>query len=95
MSLTTKDVAKIARLARISVTDADKAHYAKEISGILTWIEQLSEVNTEGVPQMVSVADMRLPWREDNVTDGNQQDAIIKNAPQSDYGCFAVPKVIE
>jgi aspartyl-tRNA(Asn)/glutamyl-tRNA(Gln) amidotransferase subunit C len=93
--LESKDVAKIARLARIEVSDADRAHYAKEISGILKWIEQLNEVNTEGVPQMVSVADMRLPWRKDAVTDGGQPEAIVKNAPQSDYGCFVVPKVME
>jgi aspartyl-tRNA(Asn)/glutamyl-tRNA(Gln) amidotransferase subunit C len=95
MALTKQDVTKIARLARIEVNDSDKEHFAKEISGILQWIEQLAEVNTEGVPQMVSVADIKLPWRKDAVTDGNQPEAIIKNAPQADYGCFAVPKVIE
>jgi len=95
MALTKQEVTKIARLARIRVTDEEKDHYAKEISGILQWIEQLQEVKTDGVPQMVSVADIRLPWREDKVTDGNQQEAVVKNAPQSDYGCFVVPKVIE
>jgi len=95
MALTAKDVTKIARLARLKVSDAEKEHYAAEIGGILQWIEQLQEVNTDGVPQMVSVADVRLPWRADVVTDGNQAEAIIKNAPQSDYGCFGVPKVIE
>ena len=95
MSLSKKDVAKIARLARIEVSDADQDHYAREISGILKWIEQLNEVNTENVPQMVSVGDMKLPWRKDEVSDGNQQEAVVKNAPQSDYGCFVVPKVME
>ena len=95
MALTPQQVTKIARLARIRVSDEEKQHYASEISGILKWVEQLGEVHTDGVPQMVSVADMRLPWREDKVTDGNQQEAVIKNAPQADYGCFAVPKVIE
>jgi len=95
MALDKAQVAKIARLARIQVSEADKEHYAKEITGILQWIEQLSEVKTDGVPQMVSVADIRLPWRKDEVTEGNQADAIVKNAPQSEYGCFAVPKVIE
>lgn len=95
MALDKNTVTKIARLSRIKVTDEEKEHYAAEISGILKWIEQLQEVNTEGVPQMVSVADMRLPWREDKVTDGNQQEAVIKNAPQAEYGCFGVPKVIE
>lgn len=88
-------VAKIARLARIEVTQDEKRHFAREITGILQWVEQLGEVNTDGVPQMTSVAAMQLPWREDKVTDGNRQEEIIRNAPQSDYGCFVVPKVME
>ncbi|MDX2113265.1 MAG: Asp-tRNA(Asn)/Glu-tRNA(Gln) amidotransferase subunit GatC [Alphaproteobacteria bacterium] len=95
MTITAQDVTKIARLARIRVSEDEKEHYAKEISGILQWIEQLQEVKTDGVPQMVSVADIRLPWRADKVTEGGQQDAVVKNAPASDYGCFVVPKVIE
>ncbi|MDE3060811.1 MAG: Asp-tRNA(Asn)/Glu-tRNA(Gln) amidotransferase subunit GatC [Pseudomonadota bacterium] len=95
MVLDSKAVAKIARLARIEVSEDEKAHYAKEISGILQWVEQLGEVNTDGVPQMTSVAAVTLPRREDKVTDGNQQEAVLKNAPQSDYGCFVVPKVME
>jgi len=95
MQLDKQAVAKIARLARIEVTDADKEHYAKEISGILQWMEQLNEVNTDGVPMLTSVSAVKLPWRKDAVTDGNQQEAVVKNAPQSDYGCFVVPKVME
>ena len=95
MSLDAKAVAKIAKLARIEVTDAEKEHFAREISGILKWVEQLEEVNTDNVPQMTSVAAVKLPWREDKVTDGNQQEAVVKNAPKSDYGCFVVPKVME
>lgn len=95
MALDKAAVAKIARLARIAVSEEDKEHFAREISGILKWVEQLNEVNTDNVPQMTSVASMQLPKREDKVTDGNQQEAIVKNAPQSDYGCFVVPKVME
>lgn len=95
MSLDTQAITKIARLCRIRVEDADKEFYAKEISGIIQWVEQLNEVDTDNVPQMVSVVDMQLPTRADVVTDGNQQGAILKNAPSADYGCFAVPKVIE
>lgn len=95
MSLDKATVTKIARLARIKLDDAEKEHYAKEISGILNWIEQLSEVNTDGVPQMTSVANMALPWRKDVVTDGNQQEAVLKNVHGAEYGCFSVPKVIE
>ncbi|MGE0754082.1 MAG: Asp-tRNA(Asn)/Glu-tRNA(Gln) amidotransferase subunit GatC [Alphaproteobacteria bacterium] len=95
MSLDKHQVAKIARLARIRLTGDEQEHYAGELSGILGWIEQLSEVNTDGVPQMTSVASMKLPMRDDVVTDGHQAEAILANAPVSDYGCFAVPKVIE
>ncbi len=95
MLLDNNAVAKIARLARIAVNEEDKTHFAKEISGILQWVEQLSEVNTDGVPLMTSVSNIKLPLRADVVTDGNQVDAILKNAPDSDYGCFVVPKVME
>lgn len=95
MLLDNNAVAKIARLARIAVSEEDKTHFAKEISGILQWVEQLSEVNTDGVPLMTSVSNIKLPLRADVVTDGNQVDAILKNAPDSDYGCFVVPKVME
>ena len=95
MALDIAAVAKIARLARIEVSDSEKQHISVEISGILQWVEQLNEVNTDGVPQMTSVSAVKLPWRKDVVTDGNQQEAVVKNAPQSDYGCFVVPKVME
>ena len=96
MSLDKQAVAKIARLARIAVTEDDKEFYMKELNGILKWMEQLNEVKTDGVPQMTSVASIKLPWREDKVTDGNQQEAVLANAPGgSEYGCFIVPKVIE
>jgi len=87
-------VAKIARLARIDVTEADKDHFSKEISGILQWVEQLNEVNTDNVPQLTSVSAVTLPRRKDVVTDGNQQEAVLKNAV-NEHGCFVVPKVIE
>ncbi len=95
MSLSKEQVARIARLARIAVSEEDKAHFAREISGILQWVEQLSEVNTDGVPQLASVSAVKLPWRKDEVTDGNRQEEVLQNAPQSDYGCFVVPKVME
>lgn len=90
-----KTVAKVAKLARIHVSAEEQAHYAKEISGIMQWIEQLGEVPTDGVPQLASVSGNALPWREDKVTDGHMQSAIVKNAKDSQYGCFTVPKVIE
>lgn len=95
MTLDTQAITKIARLARIRVEEDEKEFYAQQISGIIQWVEQLNEVNTDDVPQMVSVVDMKLPMRADVVTDGHQQEAILKNAPNADFGCFAVPKVIE
>lgn len=95
MALTDKDVQHIAKLARIRLTADEVPHYANEINGILKWIEQLSEVNTDGVEPLLSVSAQKLPWRADVVNDGNQQEAVLKNAPNQSYGCFAVPKVIE
>lgn len=95
MALNEKDVAKIARLARIRLAPAEVPHYMGEINGILKWIEQLQEVNTDGVAALSSVSNQTLPWRADAVTDGNMAEAVLKNAPAAQYGCFAVPKVIE
>jgi len=88
-------ITKIARLASIEVTDAEKEHYVRELSGILKWIEMLAEVNTDNVPQLSSVSDTKLPERADEITDGHCREDILANAPASEYGCFVVPKVIE
>ncbi len=95
MDLTNDHTKHIARLARIRLDAADVEEFTQELNGILHWIEQLSAVDTEGVAQMTSVADMRLPMREDTVTDGGRQEALLNNAPAAEYGCFVVPKVIE
>jgi aspartyl-tRNA(Asn)/glutamyl-tRNA(Gln) amidotransferase subunit C len=95
MALDTQAVAQIARLARIRVAPDELPALAAELSRILEWVEQLAEIDTEGVPPMTGVAAMRLALREDIVTDGNCRDAILQNAPQTAKGFFAVPKVIE
>jgi aspartyl-tRNA(Asn)/glutamyl-tRNA(Gln) amidotransferase subunit C len=95
MALTDKEVQHIATLARIRLSDAELPHYANEINGILKWIAQLEEVNTDGVAPLASVSEQLLPWRADVVNDGGIQEQILKNAPSAQYGCFAVPKVIE
>ena len=95
MALTDKEVLHIAELARIRLTGEELPHYAREINGILKWIAQLEEVNTDGIAAMSSVSEQLLPWRADVVTDGGYQEQILKNAPSAQYGCFAVPKVIE
>jgi aspartyl-tRNA(Asn)/glutamyl-tRNA(Gln) amidotransferase subunit C len=88
-------VATIARLARIRVGDEDVESLAGELSQILAWVEQLSEVDTQGVEPMTSVVEVTLPQREDKVTDGGIREKILANAPESQDGFFAVPKVIE
>ena len=95
MSLDEATVARIARLARIAVAEDELAPLATELSHILEWIEQLNEVDTEGVPPMTSVTAMRLAWREDRVTDGGRPEDILANAPERQDGYFVVPKVVE
>ena len=95
MSLTRDQVLNLAFLARVRVPDDDLESIAKEISGILRWIEQLNEVNTEGVEPMTSVAAMTLPMRHDVVDDGGDPAAVLKNAPEPVDGFYAVPKVVE
>ena len=95
MALTDAQVTHIAKLARIRLTAEELPHYAREINGILKWIEQLGEVDTTGIAPLSSVSNQLLPWRADVVTDGNQQEAVLKNAPAQNYGCFLVPKVVE
>ena len=95
MSIDTKTAAHVAKLARIKVEDDALPALAEEFNNILGFIEQLNEVDVEGVEPMVSVTPMRLKRREDVVTDGNMPDLILKNAPDAREGFFAVPKVVE
>ncbi len=89
------DVKKIARLSRLHVEDAACAPIAEDLNGILAWIEQLGEVDVEGVEPMTSAVDMAAPLRADAVTDGGKRDDILKNAPKSDDGFFVVPRSVE
>lgn len=95
MALDKAAVAHIAGLARIRLREDELEPLAAELSHILGWVEQLGEVDTADVAPMTSVAAMRLPMREDRVTDGACREAILGNAPQSAKGFFAVPKVVE
>jgi aspartyl-tRNA(Asn)/glutamyl-tRNA(Gln) amidotransferase subunit C len=95
MSLDQATVARIARLARIAVPEAELRPLAGELSHILEWIEQLNEVDTSDVPPMTSVVAMRLAWREDQVTDGGRPEDILENAPERQGDYFVVPKVVE
>ncbi|MCW9033668.1 MAG: Asp-tRNA(Asn)/Glu-tRNA(Gln) amidotransferase subunit GatC [Alphaproteobacteria bacterium] len=95
MSLDKADVRKIAYLARIKVPDEDLDHLAGELSQIIDWVEQLAEVNTDGVEPMASVSDVTLPMREDVITGGNRPAEVTANAPEENKGFFLVPKVVE
>lgn len=95
MSIDKDTARRVAHLARIAVDEADLAPLAEQLSGILGFMEQLNEVDIDGVEPMTSVTPMDLPRREDVVTDGNIQDKILANAPDAREGFFAVPKVVE
>ncbi|MCG6884238.1 MAG: Asp-tRNA(Asn)/Glu-tRNA(Gln) amidotransferase subunit GatC [Silicimonas sp.] len=95
MSIDRDTARKVAKLARIKVEEDDLDALAGEFNAILGFVEQLNEVDVEGVEPMTSVTPMRLKRREDVVTDGNQQEKILSNAPDAREGFFAVPKVVE
>ena len=95
MSLDKATVRSIAELARIEVPEEALDHLAGELSNILTFVEQLAAVDTEGVQPMTSVAAMTLPMRADAVTAGGHADKVLANAPEAMEGFFTVPKVVE
>jgi aspartyl-tRNA(Asn)/glutamyl-tRNA(Gln) amidotransferase subunit C len=95
MSVDATTVRKIAKLARIAVSDGEVDAMVPELNNILGWIEQLGEVDTDGVAPLAGVIPNHLRLREDIVTDGNRRDEVLANAPQAEHGFFAVPKVIE
>ena len=95
MSIDIDTARRVARLARISVPEQDLAALAEELTGILSFMGQLNEVNVEGVEPMVSVTPMRLRRRPDGVTDGGYPEKVLSNAPDAREGFFAVPKVVE
>lgn len=95
MSLDTKTVANIATLARIRVPEAELPGMVKELNGIMTWIEQLNEVDTTGVEPMSGVLARDLPRRPDQVNDGGDPNKVLANASEPAHGFYTVPKVVE
>lgn len=95
MSVTQDDVRRIARLARIAEPSDRIEQLTIELNGILDWVEQLNEVDVEGVEPMTTAVNTPLPLRTDKVTDGGILDQILKNAPRSEEGFFVVPKSVE
>jgi len=95
MSVDPDTVRRIAQLARIAVAEDEIEHLRRELNAILAFVEQLSQVDVEGVEPMTSVIPMEMKKRPDIVTDGGIPDAILKNAPASEEHFFVVPKVVE
>ncbi|HEY7958911.1 MAG TPA: Asp-tRNA(Asn)/Glu-tRNA(Gln) amidotransferase subunit GatC [Sphingomicrobium sp.] len=95
MSVSIEQVRHIAKLARIAMSDEEIERLAPELNNILGWVEQLGEVNTDGVEPLTAVIDQKLRLRDDVVTEGNIRDEILANTPEAQHGFFAVPKVIE
>jgi aspartyl-tRNA(Asn)/glutamyl-tRNA(Gln) amidotransferase subunit C len=95
MSVDKDTVRRIARLARIALEEERVEPMVNDLNGIFAWVEQLGEVNVEGVEPMTSVTPMEMKKRADMVTDGNDADAILKNAPATQDNYFLVPKVVE
>lgn len=95
MQVDEKTVRRIARLARIKITDEEARSLEGELSGILNWVEQLGEIDTSNVEPMTRVVAQELKKREDRVTDGEIADQVVKNAPMVDDHYFVVPKVVE
>lgn len=95
MSLDRETVARIARLARIDVDADEMDGLVGELNGILDWVETLNAIPTDDVPAMVGVGVDRAPLRQDVVTDGEQAEAVLANAPNAEPPFFTVPKVIE
>jgi aspartyl-tRNA(Asn)/glutamyl-tRNA(Gln) amidotransferase subunit C len=95
MSVDAATVRRVARLARLKLEDEEVEPLVGELNAILGWVEQLREVDCAGIEPMTTVMPLRLRWREDAVTEGDQVEAVLANAPDARHGFFAVPKVID
>ena len=95
MAIDAATVRKVARLARIAEPEARIDPLARELTGIMAWIEQLAEVDVEGVEPMTSAVTMAAPLREDVVTEGGDPERVLSNAPRRAGDFFVVPKVVE
>ena len=95
MNVDRKTVEQIARLARLRVSQDEIGNLQTELSGILSWVEQLNAVDTSNVEAMIKVVDLTLPQRQDEVMDGEKAEAVTANAPLSEGHFYAVPKVVE
>ncbi|MCQ2740693.1 MAG: Asp-tRNA(Asn)/Glu-tRNA(Gln) amidotransferase subunit GatC [Alphaproteobacteria bacterium] len=95
MAIDTQTVKRIAFLSRLKVDDDKVEATSREFDKIISWVDQLKEVDTDNVEPLISVNENHLTLRQDEVTEGNQAEAVLANAPMKEYGYFAVPKVVE
>ena len=95
MSIDSNQARHVATLARIAMSDAEIDALVPELNNILGWVEQLAEVDTDGVEPLAAVIPSALAFRADEVTDGDVRDAVLANAPAAEHGFFAVPRVVE
>lgn len=95
MSIDNKTIQKVANLARLKITDEEASKYGPQLSNIINFVEQLSEVDTDNVEPLASPVDIDLRLRTDEVTDGDAQKQVLANAPEELEGFFVVPKVVE
>lgn len=95
MAIDNETVKRVAFLSRLKVEDNKIEATKEEFNKILSWIEELNEVNTDNVEPLISVNDTTLRLRDDEITDGGRQEAVLANAPDKEYDYFAVPKVVE
>lgn len=95
MSVNESDINKIAKLAKLSIPDEEKPNITRQVNSIVSWVEQLSQVNTDNIDIVTNVHDIAMPMMQDIVSDGDIAKDILKNAPKSQYDYFATPKVID
>jgi aspartyl-tRNA(Asn)/glutamyl-tRNA(Gln) amidotransferase subunit C len=95
MSVDLATVKRVARLARLAVTEDEAARMTGELNGILGFVEQLAEVDVSGVEAMTSVTEQKMRWRKDGVADGGKAQDVTANAPETAEQFFLVPKVVE
>ena len=95
MQIDEKTVRKIGTLSRIEIKDDEVAKHQEGLTAILSWVEQLSEVNTDGIEPLTSVHITQMPEREDIINDGDQANCVLNNAPEKELNMFSVPKVVE
>ncbi len=95
MAIDNQTIKRVASLARLKIEEKDLETVHAEFNGILNWVEQLQEVDTQNVEPLFSVNEEPLVIRDDKVTDGHLKNEVLQNAPEQEFGYFAVPKVVE